>query len=76
MRGESKPFQELYDTKYYVKEAPVPIRQQNLAPPRKVEKLPIIQPSPTNSFQSSTLSSTDAPTKDDKKRKRNFFGFR
>lgn len=75
MRGESKPFQELYDTKYYVKEPPVPTRPQNLAPPRKVEKPPIIQPSPTNSFQGSTLSSTEAPVKDEKKKKR-FFGFR
>jgi len=73
MRGESKPFQELYDTKYYVKEAPVPTRPQKLAPP---ERPAIIQPSPTSSFQSSTLSSNEAPIKDEKKKKRSFFGLR
>jgi syntaxin-binding protein 1 len=70
MRGDRKSFQELYDTKYYVKEAPVPIRQQNLAPPRKTERPTIIQPSPTSSFQSSTISSNDGnPLRT--KRKRN-----
>lgn len=73
MRGETKSFQELYDTKYYVKE---PLRQTNLAPPRKMDKPAIIQPSPTSSFQSSNLSSNEAPSKDEKKKKRLLFGFR
>ena len=77
MRGETKSFQELYDTKYYVKDAllpPVGLPQSNPALSRPVEKPLQIQPSPTNSFQGSIQSATEV--KDDKKKKRGFFGFR
>lgn len=76
MRGDTKSFQELYDTKYYVKDALPPVRlpQSNPALSRPVEKPMHIQPSPTNSFQGSIQSATEI--KEDKKKKRGFFGFR
>jgi len=74
MRGEPKTFQDLYDEKYFVKDPPPPQR----APPPKtiparVEKFAPIQPSPTNSYQST--SSSVAPSKDEKKKKRGLFRF-
>lgn len=76
MRGERKTFQELYDTKYYVKDALPSLRQpqSNLTHSRPIEKPTQIQPSPTNSFQGSVQSVTEV--KDEKKKKRGFFGFR
>jgi len=86
MRGEPKSFQELYDEKYFVKEAPPPSRPapapaKNLAPPRPTQTAPPIQPSPTNSYNGSyqgSINSSNAPAsvKDDKKKKRGLFGFR
>lgn len=76
MRGEAKTFQELYDEKYFVKDPPPP---QRAPPPSKnpiptrVEKFAPIQPSPTNSYQST--SSSLAPSKDEKKKKRGLFRF-
>jgi syntaxin-binding protein 1 len=74
MRGEPKSFQELYDEKYFVKDPPPP---QQAPPPKniptRVEKFAPIQPSPTNSYQSA--SSSLAPSKDEKKKKRGLFRF-
>ena len=64
MRGESKSPQELYDEKYFVKEAAPPQQQQ--VPPQKTSLLGLpIHPSPTNSFSSTTTS-----VKEEKKKKR------
>ncbi|KAJ3510062.1 hypothetical protein NLJ89_g4885 [Agrocybe chaxingu] len=80
MRGEPKSMQDLYDNKYYTPDAAPPPRQQpplkNLAPPRRVEPVAPIQPSPTNSFQGSVNSMTPSGRdKDEKKKKRGFFHF-
>jgi len=75
MRGESKSPQELYDEKYFVKEAPSEQQQQPPQksllglPSRHTERAPPIQPSPTNSFQSSINSLTPS-VKEEKKKKR------
>ena len=66
MRGESKSPQELYDEKYFVKEADPPQQQQ--APQKSGLGLPI-QPSPTSSFSSTTPSA-----KEEKKKKRGLLG--
>jgi syntaxin-binding protein 1 len=66
MRGETKSAQELYDEKYFVKEAAPP--QQPQAPPQKTSFLGLpIQPSPTNSFSSTT---TTPSVKEEKKKRR------
>lgn len=76
MRGEPKSAQDLYDEKYYVKDAPPPQRQpppsKNLAP--RAEKIAPVQLSPTNSYQGS-VNSTTPSAKEDKKKKRGLFRF-
>ena len=68
MRGETKSAQELYDEKYFVKEAAPPQQPQQQAPPQKTNFLGLpIQPSPTNSFSSTT---TTPSVKEEKKKKR------
>ena len=71
MRGEPKSLQELYDEKYFVKEAPL---QQQPPPHKNLLGLPSrptepTQPSPTNSFQGSVGSLTPS-VKEEKKKKR------
>ncbi|KAF9525353.1 Sec1-like snare protein [Crepidotus variabilis] len=75
MRGEPKSFQDLYDTKYYVRDAPPAIRQPPPSQPIRQERPPAVQPSPTNSYHGSSTSVTPS-VKDEKKKKRNLFGFR
>ncbi|KAF8967661.1 Sec1-like snare protein [Flammula alnicola] len=78
MRGEPKSPQELYDEKYYVKDAPPPQPQRqparNLGLPRPAERIAPIQPSPTNSYQGSDISITPS-AKEEKKKKRGLFRF-
>lgn len=62
MRGEPKSPQELYDEKYFVKEAPLP--QQ--APLQKPGLLGPPKPSPTSSYSSSMTPSV----KEEKKKKK------
>lgn len=68
MRGEPKSAQELYDEKYFVKEAAPPEQQHT---PHKTNLLGLpIQPSPTNSYQGSVNSQTTPSVKEEKKKKR------
>jgi len=74
MRGESKSPQELYDERYFVKDAPPPQQpssQKGLLglPSRPAEKISPIQPSPTNSFQGSINSLTPSVKEEKKKRR-------
>jgi syntaxin-binding protein 1 len=73
MKGDQKPPQQLYDEKYYLKDAPAPQRvpAKTLAPRAVVA--PPMQPSPTHSYQGSVTSMTPS-VKDDKKKKRGLFG--
>jgi len=76
MRGEPKSQQQLYDEKYYIKDAPPPQQQplKNLGPPRQPERVHPIQPSPTNSYQGSTSSNApSAKDAKDNKKKRGLF---
>ena len=77
MRGEPKSFQQLYDERYFTKDAPrpqppQPIPQKKLAPPRV--QAPPAQTSPSSSYQGS-INSGMVPGKEekDKKKKKGFF---
>jgi len=75
MKGEPRSQQQLYDEKYYVKDAPPPQRTipKNQTQSRPPERLTApIQPSPTNSYQGSVNSVE--PAKEEKK-KRGLFRF-
>ncbi|KAF4610678.1 hypothetical protein D9613_006936 [Agrocybe pediades] len=78
MKGEPKSQQQLYDEKYYVKDAPPPQRtvpSKNQPQSRAPENLSMpIQPSPTNSYQGSVNSVTPSG-KEEKKKKRGLFRF-
>lgn len=73
VREGQRPYQEYFDDKYYLQDAPPPQpRQQasNLSVPKQSSHK-IIQPSPTNSFSSFV---SEAPEKE-KKKKRGLFRF-
>ncbi|KAF8817446.1 Sec1-like snare protein [Phlegmacium glaucopus] len=75
MRGEPKSPQELYDEKYFVKDARLPqqpsAQKGRLGLPSRPSagRVSPIQPSPTNSFQGSVNSLTPS-AKEEKKKKR------
>ncbi|TFK26209.1 ras opposite [Coprinopsis marcescibilis] len=73
-----RPFQEFYDEKYFTKDPPPPARPAATpvaGRPQVSAKSNIIQPSPTNSFQGSSYSSSGTAEDKLKKKKRNLFGF-
>lgn len=78
-----RSYQEYFDEKYYIQDAPPPPRPQVLSPPpqsssnsflsvSRLSSPKVIQPSPTQSF-SSTLS--DAAPEKEKKKKKGLFRF-
>ncbi|KXN92397.1 Protein transport protein sec1 [Leucoagaricus sp. SymC.cos] len=74
-REGQRSYQEYFDSKYYLQDAPPPQpRQQasNLSVPKQSSSHKITQPSPTQSF-SSFLS--EAPQEKEKKKKRGLFRF-
>ncbi|KAF9454243.1 Sec1-like snare protein [Macrolepiota fuliginosa MF-IS2] len=73
VREGQRSYQEYFDDKYYLQDAPRPQpRQQpsNLSVPKQSHK--IIQPSPTHSFSSSI---SEPPQEKEKKKKRGLFRF-
>jgi len=79
MRGEPKSFQQLYDERYFTKDAPrpqpppQPVPQKKLAPPRA--QAPTAQTSPSSSYQGSINSGMVAGEKEKKKKKGFFKGW-